>query len=284
MSKKDKNIIPGPDDFLKYSANKMSPEERNAFERKLQKDPFDEEAAEGFASISPEQAERDLNYLSDIVRNRTRKKEYILWYRIAASVAVLAIVSSVFFLVIKNRIDKGTGQVIISQSDQKEETKIIEPQTLGPAKPEAEKKSVSDVPGKKPTIKEETKISGPNIGSPEKQDVERKSVNIVSGKKSVTPGKITEARPARRELVPQSGIILPENVKPLNEPVENLTKEKELPLIQAAANMEIMQNYKAEGKSGIPGFVAHPLIKRTVEGIIFSSEDGYYPGMTLKLS
>ena len=87
-------------DHLRYSGNKMSNRERNEFERKLQKDPFASEAAEGFDSISPENASADIDFLKSQVEKRSNYKKFrpLTLYRIAASVAILLAVSSLVFL------------------------------------------------------------------------------------------------------------------------------------------------------------------------------------------
>lgn len=97
---KDKHII-SAEDFHKYTANKMSSEERNAFEKKLQKDSFEDDAAEGLLLISSDEAKRDLLNLSSLIMKRTNHSSNLIWYKFAASVAILAIVSSVFFAIIK---------------------------------------------------------------------------------------------------------------------------------------------------------------------------------------
>jgi protein TonB len=99
MSEKDKNGNDQLSDFLRYRGNEMTNTERNAFERNLQKDPFDEEASEGFEEIDPGLAEKDILKLRKQVKKRTSGKQRVLWYRIAASVAVLMILTSIFIIV-----------------------------------------------------------------------------------------------------------------------------------------------------------------------------------------
>jgi hypothetical protein len=101
MKEKDKNKIHGPEDFMRYRKDNLSNSERNAFERELQKDPFSGEAAEGFSSVSPEQAKSDLTMLGKRLKSRTSKPVRYTIYRIAASMAVLMVISTVYFLVIR---------------------------------------------------------------------------------------------------------------------------------------------------------------------------------------
>ena len=98
MSEKNKNINSQDSDFFRYHSNRITDRERNAFEKKLQKDPFAAEASEGFISLDPETAERDLAELEERIRKRSSVSRRRLWYSIAASVTVLIAVSSILLL------------------------------------------------------------------------------------------------------------------------------------------------------------------------------------------
>lgn len=103
MKGKDKSSRTNLPDLLKYMANKMSGRERNSLERELQKDPFADEAAEGYSVISPDEASGDMARLIKQLKAKTGKRKGIIYYRIAASVAVLMIISSVYILVNRNK-------------------------------------------------------------------------------------------------------------------------------------------------------------------------------------
>ena len=106
-------------DFLRYSRGEMTGKERNDFERELQKDPFAEEAMEGLASISPEEASKDIANLKKRLKTRTETRQKFIIYRIAASVAVLMIISSVFIIVERNK-------AVRQLSEKTEESQILE--------------------------------------------------------------------------------------------------------------------------------------------------------------
>jgi TonB family protein len=80
----------------------MTGKERNVFERELQKDPFAEEALEGLTSIPPEEALKDLSDLHKRLNSRTAKRRKFMIYRIAASIAVMMVISSIFIIVERN--------------------------------------------------------------------------------------------------------------------------------------------------------------------------------------
>jgi TonB family protein len=90
-------------DIARYHRNEMTGEERNSFERVMQKDPFAAEAAEGLASISQEKSCKDLNDLQKSIKHITAGKQRFMVYRIAASLVVLIGITALFILIEKNK-------------------------------------------------------------------------------------------------------------------------------------------------------------------------------------
>jgi len=93
-------------DFFRYKEGEMSDRERNAFERRMQKDPFEADAAEGLSMVSRQEAEEDLQSSLTAIRRRKRRRSRIAWYSTAAAIAALAIVATVFFRVDDGSLDK----------------------------------------------------------------------------------------------------------------------------------------------------------------------------------
>jgi outer membrane biosynthesis protein TonB len=106
MSDKNKNKKNKLTDFMRYQRSELSGKERNAFERELQKDPFTEEAADGFASISEQDALKDITILRKRLRIRTARGKKVIIYQIAASVAILMMISTLFIYIEKNKATK----------------------------------------------------------------------------------------------------------------------------------------------------------------------------------
>ncbi len=152
--------------FLRYSGNKMSDEERNAFEKELQKDPFAEEAAEGFESVTPNTASKDMAYLQKRLKIRTTGMRNFPYYRIAASVAVLMVISTIYFIVERDRTVKNPAvKAIQSEPLEIAENKPISEPAVKDKPPEttgqsAEKKSVQSAVVK---IRTETSKEAGNI-------------------------------------------------------------------------------------------------------------------------
>ncbi len=102
MEGKNKYGNTGFQGFLRYIGNNLSGTEKNSFERELQKDPFAEEAEEGLSSLSGDVLKNDMQSLSGRLKIRTSRGRRIIMYRIAASVAVLMTISTVYMLLRKS--------------------------------------------------------------------------------------------------------------------------------------------------------------------------------------
>ena len=99
MSERNKKGNNRLSDLIRYRENKMTARERNSFERNFHKDPFAEEASEGFENIDPSIAGDDIARLRKQIKKRASRKQRVIWYRVAASVAVLMIISSIIFFI-----------------------------------------------------------------------------------------------------------------------------------------------------------------------------------------
>jgi len=86
-------------DYLQYLKGELSRQERHAFERGLEADPFEQEAMEGLESLSSVQAEQDLLSLHNRLRKRLYRRRRVAFYSVAATVASLLIVGTVFLKV-----------------------------------------------------------------------------------------------------------------------------------------------------------------------------------------
>ena len=83
-------------EYLRYLKGELSGEERHALERDLEADPFEKEAMEGFELIAPGELEEDLLSLHDRLRKRHQRRRRVALYSIAASVASLLVVGTIF--------------------------------------------------------------------------------------------------------------------------------------------------------------------------------------------
>ncbi len=86
-------------DYLHYLKGELSNLERHSLERELESDPFLREAMEGLESVSPEMAEEDLLSLHSRLTRRLARRRRVAFYSIAATVASLLIVGTIFLQV-----------------------------------------------------------------------------------------------------------------------------------------------------------------------------------------
>jgi TonB family protein len=150
MKEKGKNNKKELSDFLRYSEEKMTDRERNTFERELQKDPFAEEASEGFSEISRENAEADINRLREQLKSRISHRSGMVYFRVAASVAVLMILSSVYIVIEKNKSSKELSSISVPKA----QLEIIETEKIK----EPESKDEATIPEKKVDQKAEFQV------------------------------------------------------------------------------------------------------------------------------
>jgi hypothetical protein len=151
MPDRNKNKIIRYSDFFRYSGKKMSEKERNSFERELQRDPFAEDAEEGFALITSQEASKDISSLKKQLKKKTERPQKLFLFRIAASIAVLMIVSSIFIVIER----KSAPKQIASNADRTESHEIIESKKIIS---QAEKKELTQQPGVLPEKKAPTSV------------------------------------------------------------------------------------------------------------------------------
>jgi len=83
-------------DYLSYLKGELRNEDRHSFERDLERDPFQQEAMEGFETLSPQQAEKDLLGLHASLQKRLSRRKRVAWYSVAATVASILVVGTIF--------------------------------------------------------------------------------------------------------------------------------------------------------------------------------------------
>jgi TonB family protein len=177
MKKKGRKKKSKASEFFRYVRGEMTKREEHAFQRELQKDPFAEEAIEGFSEISPAQAVEDIQKLDNQLKIRVTRKKRMVYYRIAASVAVLMVISSIFIIIERNKPSAQLSEVNISlQTTKASERKAIpEPEALAPGEiaalpgQEADKKGVSRAMNESPM--ETTSVEKEKSASPSESEL-----------------------------------------------------------------------------------------------------------------
>jgi protein TonB len=176
MSDKNKNRKTRLTAFFRYHKDELSGEERNSFERDLQKDPFTEEASEGFKSILPESADEDISELDSRLKTRTSGRKSFILYRIAATVAILVAITSIFIIIERNRTSK---QIAVN---------TLQPPVLEISRSEPiTEAEVKSIPLKKQSINEKRKsdkLEVRSVGAAATISEEQSKVNPAPDKKA----------------------------------------------------------------------------------------------------
>ncbi len=271
MSEKSKNRKKELEDFLRYSQDQMSEEERNAFERSLQQDPFDAEALEGLSLITPEEATDDLAGLKDQIQMRTARQSQTklntrtMWYRIAAAVAVLLVVTSVLFTLFSDRMGQLDRKVAESPEAEKE--------AAAPASP-AERTQVEPSDEITPV---KSKVEGVEAEAPEKKAEPEVESEIITK-------EIIEEELAREELA-DIQIEEAEEVE-----VAELAVEEDIHADEVAApamamdRQAVAKSRKRETAEQLQMAGAAAAEQRTISGVVISGEDEQpLPGVVVAL-
>ena len=139
----NKKLHINDEDFARYLENKMTGTERNAFEKELQKHPFETEALEGFEVISQENIQKDLNE----IRAKIKPQQRNCFRCFAAAASILLVVSAgIVWMEVKDQntvLEMAETKNIEKQKKTQEKSdRITEPSQL---KKEIEKATYSEV-------------------------------------------------------------------------------------------------------------------------------------------
>ncbi len=106
----DKHHIGSSEDYLRYLKGKMSPKESHEFEKQLLQDDFENEAFDGLAQLKPDELTADFNQLRSELASKTRKRNYMVYWRVAAAILFLAIFSFVTYYFIESNSTREIAQ------------------------------------------------------------------------------------------------------------------------------------------------------------------------------
>ena len=199
--KNKKNIDNQAEEIIRYLDDKMTPAERNAFERKLQSDPFLAEAMEGYSEIEHEDINDDIIRLRERLPSKTRQRSTLL-YRVAAAVVILIGISSV--LLIRN----------LRQPDMRmaEGSDIMEDMASDKRMPD-------------PTMSQPVVTENLRIGKQEKKEIPaEKSVTLLKGG---TQDSVPETELAIPEIVMEYEIIPQKDTYAIAKAVPEKAREVE---------------------------------------------------------
>ncbi len=188
----NKRLHINDEDFAQYLENKMTDTERNAFEKELQKHPFETEAMEGFEAISPENIQKDLNE----IRAKIKPQQRNCFRCFAAAASILLVISAgIVWMEVKdqNTVLEMAETINIEEQKKTQEKsdRITEPSQL---KKEIEKATYSEVI---PQIEEKQETSALAEALVVEDEPHQKSAN----KKSKTVKQIAQPTEYKNAVV-----------------------------------------------------------------------------------
>jgi hypothetical protein len=235
MKEKDKNRKQDLSDFIKYHKRDMTWLQRNTFEKKLQKDPFAEEAEEGLSGFSPEEVTGDLDLLDKKLKKRISSNRRVIIYRIAASIAVLMVISSVYFLAERNRSKEKTAEIALNQTPL--EIRRSEPIKLPEVSPSSENMQI-------PGASAEKKRKAADTGTP--QAAVSRIDEIIFAKTEETENN-ARAQKSKNDIYPAPDSVRLESRDLLA--AEEVGAQKETDLAEATLNEVVVTGYGVLKKS-----------------------------------
>lgn len=155
-------------DFLRYLNNEMSDTERNAFEKLLQKYPFEAEALEGLQQIPPAKFEADMHELKQRLAKNPGKSNRKVWWAAAATLLILVTSGILWYNLDRNA---GPPQVAETMKDEKSEM-------AAPDKKSTVEKPVSTI-AEKEARQEKTAVKEPVEKEKPDDTGEQIEINIV---------------------------------------------------------------------------------------------------------
>ncbi len=184
------------ENLTRYLNNEMKGAERNAFEKELQRDPFIRDATEGLSGISADEAADDIEEMKRNLRVRTGRRRHVIYYRIAAVLAALVVISSLFIMKWLEEKPAVISENLRREVPTKNPALIPEPQKImAPAgRPSSEKKAAA---GEKRN--HDTGVPEKRGVIPEKQTVEKVAPNELAGSGLKADENADTDKPARSE-------------------------------------------------------------------------------------
>ncbi len=268
MAKQHKNRTNLAKVFFDYSEGKLSDRERHAHERRLQKDPFDADAAEGFDMISRDEAEKDLVYLEGKIQRRLLRKRRITWYSAAAAVASILIVTTIFFNINDNKQDRFETMPEMKEAA-REQAQDQEEERQGN---ETAKNESTEMPVEKNDKDQPAKISSHDVGVEKKKAM---SEPFAEKDKIVAADDISYAMEFETEEDEDAGIEVFELAA---SPEEEVAGERKLVSpradqlqVRTEAQAESARLEAASKKEAAPSITANEVLSGKAAGVTISA-------------
>jgi len=273
-------------DYLQYLKGELSRQERHAFERGLEADPFEQEAMEGMETHDSGQVEQDLLSMHVRLRKRLSRRRRVAFYSIAATVASLLIVGTVFLKV--HDFDPRSQEKELypeeSQALSPEADQIEDSESESPPSPEAAKvpsKGIGETkviaegemePNKEPKeeSKDEMDVSAMAAPTPVTDEQEEEQITYLEAEAVERENEARAARTSKELRKSKKSLDQPVAVQAQEAPELTLNnKELEQMLSGKVSGIVI----SAEDQGPIPGAV---VVNRDLKSGVFTDIDGRF--------
>jgi hypothetical protein len=250
------------ENFLDYSSGQMTGRERHLFEKDLQKDPFESDAAEGLSSLSREEARQDMKELKNRLSSRTGtpiiKSNRFVLYRAAAAVAAILIVGTLIILLTSD-LSRVFDKAAVTENKRSDKENIKLEEKSEQVIPE-ESLNESVVPAT--SIPAVSKTETVTVSEP--LETEIVSEIIAEEDKIQITGGIEKQTGTREDAV----------IISVEEQSEEMAEEVAMPVMMAKKS-----ETSDEGK-----IITRKYVDNYVRGVVLSSEDQLpLPGATVKI-
>ncbi len=241
----NKKLHINEEDFARYLENKMTSTERNAFEKELQKHPFEAEAMEGFEATSSENIQNDLNEI--IVKIKPQRRNCFRYLAAAASV-LLVVSAGIVWMEVKDQNTVSemaeTKNIEKQEKVQEKSDKITE---LSQLNKEIEKTTYSEVTSQIENEQETLVIA-------EKVNAEDKRLQSSAHEKSRTVKQVAQPTKDKNAVV--------SDVAPDADKTENISYAQ---TERKAKNLVQTEEYQVLDDAPIGAVVAAPAVKEVAD-------------------
>jgi TonB family protein len=206
--KRNKKHIKDLEKILDYTGGLMTGRHRNRFEKDLQKDQFESDAAEGLSAISREEALQDMKELNINLSARASKSNRIIYFRAAAAVAAILAVGTIIILLTSD-LNQVFQRAAVTQNSQSDNENIINGVEKSEQVISEESHTKTEAPAQNiPTArsKESVTISEPaDAVSISENSKENKKQMVIEAEEEITA--IPETKAARSETYDAGKIV-----------------------------------------------------------------------------
>jgi len=246
------------ENFLDYSGGQMTGKERNIFEKDLQKDPFESDAAEGLATLSRKEAIQDMKDLNNRLSAQTGHSNRFIFYRAAAAVAAILVIGTIIILVTSD-LNQIFERVAVTENNRPDKENIIKGE-----------ENTEQVITEEPFT--ESEVPGRNIPAAR----ENESVSVSETREAIT---ISETPDENKKQT--GGVTDKSSDTRTGDYIVSADEEPELKEEKSA--MPVISATKPE-TSDANRIVTRKYIDNYVHGVVLSSEDQLpLPGATVKI-